>query len=566
VDRLALGLLALFVTRAALLFAGSFLLKCTGERIVSDLRVRLYAHLHTLGFKYFAGQRVGDLSSRLNNDVASVRMAMTDTFATCVVQGVMLAGSVVVMVALNARLGALVLTAVPLATLAARGFQRPLRLLSHRVQHLLGVAAATAEQGLSSARVVAAFARESFEVARYRAATEQVFDTSRRHTRLAAFVSSVVDLLFSLVLVAIFWYGGAEVLAGRLTAGEVVAFLFYALAITQGVVALAGASAALATAAGASARIFELLDTRADVTDAPRATPLRSQGGAVRFDGVTFGYTPDAPILGDVSFCVRSGETVALVGRSGAGKSTLLHLIPRFLDPTHGRVLVDGRDVRTVQLRSLREQIAVVTQEVRLFAGSIRENIRYGRLSASAAEIEAAARVANADGFIRDLPGGYDTQVGEYGVKLSGGQRQRIAIARALVKDAPILLLDEATSSLDAESEMLIQEALARLTRDRTTLVVAHRLATVQRADRIIVLDRGSVAESGTHEELMTHGGLYARLVAHQRRQAGAGQRPGDHKQARVARAVRRPSARLGRRDHQYGSVLAPGGGQPGLE
>ncbi len=363
-------------------------------------------------------------------------------------------------------------------------------------------------------RLVKAFAREPYEVQRYNAAVENLFGEARRRVVISQIFWSVVGTTFMLALVAIFWFGGTEVLAGRLTAGDLVAFIFYAFNIARSVGGLSQLYTVFNSAAGASERIFELLDTTPEVRDAPGATTLPPVRGAVRFEDVSFQYEPGRPVLRGITLSVEPGETVALVGPSGAGKTTLLNLIPRFYDPTAGRLLVDGHDLRAVTLRSLRTQIAVVPQEVHLFGTSIRENIRYGRLDATDAEIEAAARAANAHAFIEALPDGYDTTVGERGLKLSGGQRQRIAIARALLRDARILLLDEATSSLDSASEALVQEALERLMTDRTTFIIAHRLSTVLHADRIVVLDRGRIVQQGTHAALVAEDGLYRDLAA----------------------------------------------------
>lgn len=520
-DRLALGLLGLFVLQSALAFAGYYLLEWTGERVVADLRRRVYAHLHRLDLRFFAGQRTGDLTSRLTNDVGAVREAVTTALVEVLTQSLTLLGSVALMVALNWRLSLIIFVIVPFVTLAARYFGLRLRRLSRSVQDRLADTTAVAEEALSAVRIVKGFAREAFEVGRYGAAVEGLFATARRRVLLTSLFWSIVSLLFMGALVALFWFGGTEVLAGRLTAGDLVAFIFYAFNIARSVGGLSRLYATFNGAAGASERLFELLETTPDIDDAPGAVPLPPVRGAVAFERVTFAYEAGRPVLEDVTFAVAPGETVALVGPSGAGKTTLLNLIPRFYDPTAGRVCIDGHDLRAVQHASLRAQIAVVPQEVHLFAATIRENIRYGRLEATDAEVEAAAQAANAHDFIAALPGGYDAEVGERGVKLSGGQRQRVAIARAILRDAPILLLDEATSSLDSASEALVQEALERLMRHRTTFIIAHRLSTVQHADRIFVVEGGRIVQAGTHGVLMAQPGLYRTLAARQFAEAG---------------------------------------------
>ncbi|HEY0038287.1 MAG TPA: ABC transporter ATP-binding protein [Longimicrobium sp.] len=516
---LGAALLTLFVARSAFNFGGTYLLGSIGERVVADLRVRLYRHLHTLDPAFFAAHRTGDLLSRLSNDVAAVRGAATDVVAQAILQLLMLAGSVAVMAALNWRLTLLVAAVVPAITLAARAFAGPLRRLAREVQDLLGTTSAIAEQGLSAVAVVRSFGREAYEGRRYAEGANALFQAARRSIRASAFFASGIDLLFTASVVAIFWYGAAEMLAGRLSVGELVAFLFYALTVSQSVGALAQTWNTFAAAGGASSRIFELLDTRPAIIEASNARALPAGCGEIRFEGVTFGYGDAPAVLRNLSFTVRPGETVAMVGRSGAGKSTLLGLIPRFADPREGTVWVNGADVGGVTLASLRQQISAVQQDVQLFPASVLDNVRYGRLEATKQEVVDALRAANALEFVESLPRGWDTEVGERGIRLSAGQRQRIAIARALLKDAPILLLDEATSALDAESEAAVQEALERLARGRTTLMVAHRLATVRDADRILVLEGGRLVGEGTHEELVLGEGLYARLAAFQFRE-----------------------------------------------
>lgn len=514
-NRLALALVGLLVLRCVLSFVGGYLLRVTGERIVADLRVRIYTHLHDLSLNFFTNQRVGDITSRLTNDVALVRTVASESLVTCLFQAARFLGCVVLVLVLNWRLGVLVLAIMPTATLLSRWVGGRLQKIARQLQDQLAETTAVANEALTSIRLVKAFAREPYEIGRYRKAVKDVFDSSRRAGFVSTSFSSIIELLFSSSTIVIFWYGGIQLLSGSLTAGDLIAFLFYAQQISQSISEMAQMYVTFNTAVGASERIFDLLDTRSNVTDSSNAKALSSLRGAISFESIWFSYG-SSPVLCDINFQVRPGETVALVGPSGAGKTTLLSLLPRFYDPVSGRILIDGQDIRLVQLRSLREQIAIVSQDVELFSTSVIENIRYGKLDASDAEVEAAARAANAHGFITELAQGYNTQVGERGVKLSGGQRQRIAIARAFLKNAKILLLDEATSSVDVASEALIQEAMEKLIKERTTFIIAHRFATVRNADRILVLDSGTIVEEGTHYGLMARGGIYSALATHQ--------------------------------------------------
>ena len=513
-NRLTLALLVLFLLQAVFSFTGFYLLEWTGERVVADLRQRIYRHLHRLGLRFYTNQRTGDLTSRLTNDVGKIREAVTSALVDSLTQTLTLLGSVALMVLLNWRLSLVIFVVVPVATLAARVFGRKIRELARRVQDQLADTTAIAEEAIGAIRVVKAFGRAPYETQRYHDAVEALFETARYKVLIAKLFGSVIGLLFMGALTAIFWYGGREVLAGRLTTGDLVAFVFYAFNIARSVGGMSRLYATFNSAAGATERLFELLDAAPDVPEPADPTPLPEVTGRVSFEGVDFAYADGLPVLHGITLTVDAGETVALVGPSGAGKTTLLNLIPRFYDVTAGALTIDGVDVRDVDPQALRQHMAIVPQEVHLFGTSVRENIRYGRLEATDDEVEAAARAANAHDFIAELPDGYDAQVGERGVKLSAGQRQRISIARAILRDARILLLDEATSALDASSEALVQEALDRLMQDRTTFIIAHRLSTVRDVDRILVVQDGQIVEQGPHEALVQQEGLYQELAA----------------------------------------------------
>lgn len=513
---LGLGLLVLFIFRGILVYVGGYVLGLVGERIVLDLRQRLYAHLQALDFLTFTNQRIGDLTSRLTSDAASIRTAVTETLVGAVLQVFQLTGSVVIMMWLNWKLGLLVMLVAPAASLISRGYGPALRENAKRVQEQTGRVVAVAQEGLSAVHVVKAFGRGPYEVDRFLKATAALFEAVRRSTRVGAFFRALINVVTAMASIALFWVGGLEVLSGSVTPGELVAFLFYSQAIAQGVAQLAGVYADLNAAAGASDRVFEILDMKPVVVDAPDAVAPAAVEGGIEFQDVRFGYNSHNPILQSLTFAVNPGETVALIGLSGGGKTTILHLLSRFFDPTDGRILLDGRDLRSLKLDWLRQQITLVSQDVYLFGTSIRENIRYGRLEATDLEVEAAARVANAHEFILELPQGYDTDVGERGVKLSGGQRQRVALARAFLKDSRILILDEATSAVDSASEGRILAAMDAFRDGRTIIIVAHRLGTVMRADRLFVVQDGRIVQTGSHEALRGEPGAYRFLLENQ--------------------------------------------------
>jgi subfamily B ATP-binding cassette protein MsbA len=513
-NQITLILIGIFALQSVLYFVRGYLLAFIGERVMADLRLRLFEHLQGLSLSYFNERRTGELVSRLTNDVSTVRAVVTSDISTALSQSLTFVGAFALIVYTNWRLTLFMLALIPIIMVFAILYGRRLRALSTSVQDQLANATTVMEEALSGVRVVQSFTRERYEIKRFAASIERTFNLAMKRVQLSSTFGPVISFLGFAAVVSIFWFGGREVLAGRLTAGQLFMFLVLTLTIAGSIGQFSGLYTGLQEALGATRRLFEILDTGSDIVEQPDAGDLLGSAGRITFEHVSFAYgdNPAAPILTDVSLEVQAGEVLALVGPSGAGKTTLVNLIPRFFDPQKGRVSINGQDLRELKLRSLRAQIGIVPQETLLFGGSVRENILYGRLEASEEEMIAAAKAANAHDFIQQLPNGYDTLVGERGVKLSGGQRQRVAIASAILKDHCILLLDEATSALDSESEGLVQEALERLMANRTSIVIAHRLSTIRNADMILVMNEGDIVETGTHEDLLAKEGFYAQL------------------------------------------------------
>ncbi|MDT8368758.1 MAG: ABC transporter transmembrane domain-containing protein [Longimicrobiales bacterium] len=513
-DGIALFLLALFALQAVINFGQSYLTAAVSERVIATLRIDLFDALIVRSPGFYANRRTGELGSRLASDAGLVQQVLRFGIPEVLRQGVFLLGALAIVTWTNPRLTLVTLTAIPLAIVVAWFFGIRVRRVSTRIQDTLASAVARADQVFTQIRVVQSFAREPFESGRFRDEINETYrDGLRRAVARAGLTGAVTFSAFAAIVI-VFWEGGRLVLAGDLTAGTLIAFLLYAVSIAGAITSMAGFWTNIQEAAGAARRIFELLDECPVIRDpdAPRALP-ESVTGRVTFEEVSFRYAPDLPrVLDGIVLEIPPGETVALVGSSGAGKSTMANLIPRFFDVEDGRVTVDGIDVRTLRLADLRGAIGVVPQEPMLFAGTIRENLLYGRLDATEEEMIQAARDAHAHEFIMGFPDAWDQAVGERGVTLSGGQRQRMAIARVFLKRPSILILDEASSSLDAESERLVQDALAVLMRNRTTLVIAHRLSTVIEADRIVVLDGGTIVDVGRHAELLERSAVYSRL------------------------------------------------------
>jgi len=518
---LTAALVGVFFLQAAFTLVQSYTLNFVGEHVVLDLRAELYQHLQQLSLAFYADRRVGEIISRISSDVTQVRTLLTNNSTQLLSNLVALIGSVIIVFYLNPRLVVFVLVLTLSIVVVAVGFGRTFQRLSTTVQDNLAESTVAAEETLQGIRVVKSFTSEHHEVDRYRGLLKRTLDASLRLAlRRSSFGALMAFLGFSAVA-AILWFSGREVLAGRLEFSTISGFLIYSITIASSLGSLSSLYGQFREAVGAVQRVFEILDTSPTVADTPAASILPAIEGSITFEDLSFGYETNVAILDRINLQIAPGEIIALVGPSGAGKSTLFNLIPRFYDPTSGKITIDGTDIRTVTQRSLREQIGLVPQETILFGGTIRENIAYGRFDATEAEIIDAAKAANAHLFILETANGYDSIVGERGIKLSGGQRQRLAIARAILKDPRILLLDEATSALDSESEELVQDALDRLMQGRTSVIIAHRLSTIKVAHRIIVLDQGQIVEIGTHDELITENGLYAHLYSLQFRTNG---------------------------------------------
>ena len=503
---------AIAVVRGLLTFGQRYSMEYIGQKAVYDIRNRLYFHMQQLSFSFYDKAQTGQLMSRLVSDVNTVQRFLGMGFINLTSNAFTLLAVLVILLKLDWRLTLVSMSVMPFLLHAVFTFSKKVRPLFWRVQDQMAILTTDLQESLTGIKVVKAFAREDHELQKFDRENKEYMDRNLVTVRMMAFYGPYMNFLSGIAATLILWYGGREVIGNALTLGSLVAFNSYLLQLMQPIRMLGMLIGLVERGISSGDRIFDIFDTKADVADKPGARELPPVKGEVVLDDVWFSYDKKTPVLEGVSLRAPAGSTIAILGATGSGKSTVIHLIPRFYDVDKGRVLIDGRDIRDVTLDSLRRQIGIVTQETFLFSASIKDNIAYGRPEATDQQIVAAARAAHIHDFIASLPQGYNTVIGERGVGLSGGQKQRVAIARALLMDARIVLLDESTSNVDVETEMQIQKAFNDLLRDRTSFIIAQRLSTVRTADKIVVLDKGKVAEEGTHEELLNLGGVYAQI------------------------------------------------------